>query len=143
MHATNHVTSHAPVLPLGMRHTGRSRGILEADGPSSEGLPSHLSGPEMLPARALRFPLLRARPSRSHGVPCEALDAPENLPAEALCQVALGKLEDEVPDMPDQAPPVLKSRSWCRSRRSSNSRVTAARRRRSRSRLGTRHGVGG
>jgi hypothetical protein len=32
-------------------------------------------------------------------VPRESLDAPEDLPKQALRQVALGKLEDEVPGM--------------------------------------------
>ena len=36
-------------------------------------------------------------------MPRESLDAPENLPEEAPRQVALGKLQDEVPGMPDQA----------------------------------------
>jgi len=34
----------------------------------------------------------------------ESLDALENLPKQAPCQVALGQLEDEVPRMPDKAP---------------------------------------
>lgn len=49
--------------------------------------------------------------SRSRRVPCESLDAPENLPKEAPCQGALGKLQDEVPGMSDEAP-VLNSRCW-------------------------------
>jgi hypothetical protein len=90
-----------------MRHTGRPRGILEADGLSSEVLPSHLSGPEMLPTRALRFPL---RPCPAFSITWGAMRVARcarELPDEALCQVALGKLEDEVPGMPDQAPPGL------------------------------------
>ena len=37
-------------------------------------------------------------------MPRESLDALENLPKQAPCQVALGQLEDEVPRMPDEAP---------------------------------------
>jgi hypothetical protein len=37
-------------------------------------------------------------------MPREPLDAPDDLPKQALCQVALGQLEDEVPRMPDEAP---------------------------------------
>jgi hypothetical protein len=37
-------------------------------------------------------------------MPGESLDAPENLPKQALRHVALGQLEAEVPGMPDQAP---------------------------------------
>ena len=36
-------------------------------------------------------------------MPRESLDAPENLPKQALGQVAFGQLEDEVPSMPDEA----------------------------------------
>src|SRR5713101_5706204 len=34
----------------------------------------------------------------------ESLDAPEDLPKESRCQVALGQLEDEVPSVPNEAP---------------------------------------
>ena len=37
-------------------------------------------------------------------MPCQPLDAPENLSKEAPRQAALGQQEDEVPRMPDQAP---------------------------------------
>jgi hypothetical protein len=37
-------------------------------------------------------------------VPRESLDAPDDLPKQALCQVALGQLQGEVPGMPDEAP---------------------------------------
>ncbi len=37
-------------------------------------------------------------------MPGEPLDAPEDLPKEGSGQVTLGKLEHEVPRMPDQAP---------------------------------------
>ena len=37
-------------------------------------------------------------------MPRELLDAPEDLPKEALCQVAFGQLQDKVPGMPDEAP---------------------------------------
>ncbi len=45
----------------------------------------------------------------------ELLDAPENLPEEALRQVAFGKLQDEVPGVPNKAPvgleqPLLETR---------------------------------
>ena len=40
-------------------------------------------------------------------MPRESLDAPENLPKKRRRQVAFGKLEDEVPSMPDEAPPGL------------------------------------
>jgi hypothetical protein len=37
-------------------------------------------------------------------MPRESLDAPENLPKQAPCQVAFGQLQDEVPGMSDEAP---------------------------------------
>jgi len=37
-------------------------------------------------------------------VPRESLDAPENLPKQALRQVALGQLQDEVAGVSDEAP---------------------------------------
>jgi hypothetical protein len=37
-------------------------------------------------------------------MPREPLDAPEDLPKQALRQVAFGQLEDTVPRMPDEAP---------------------------------------
>jgi hypothetical protein len=37
-------------------------------------------------------------------MPCEALDAPENLPKETRRQVALRQLEDEVPGMANEPP---------------------------------------
>jgi len=37
-------------------------------------------------------------------MPRELLDASEDLPKEALRQVAFGQLEDKVPRMPDEAP---------------------------------------
>ncbi len=37
-------------------------------------------------------------------MPCEPLDAVEHQPKEAYRQVALGRLEDEVSRMPDEAP---------------------------------------
>ena len=48
-------------------------------------------------------------------MPRESLDAPNGLPKQALCQVALGQLEDEVPCMPNEAPagleePLLEAR---------------------------------
>jgi hypothetical protein len=36
-------------------------------------------------------------------VPRQSLDAPEHQPAQVRRQVALSKLQDEVPGMPDQA----------------------------------------
>jgi hypothetical protein len=36
-------------------------------------------------------------------MPRESLDAPDDLPKQALCQVALGQLEHEVPGMSDEA----------------------------------------
>ena len=52
---------------------------------------------------------------RSRRMPRESLDAHENLSIQALCQVALGELQDEVPGVPDQAPtsfeqPLLQAR---------------------------------
>jgi len=44
---------------------------------------------------------------RSGGEPRESLDAPEDLPKQAPRQVALGKLQDEVPSIPDEAPACL------------------------------------
>jgi hypothetical protein len=47
-------------------------------------------------------------------MPREPLDAVENPPKEAPCQVALGQLEHEAPSMPDEAPgleqPLLETR---------------------------------
>ena len=37
-------------------------------------------------------------------MPCESLDAPENLPKEAPGQVTFGQLEDEVPSVANEAP---------------------------------------
>ena len=37
-------------------------------------------------------------------MPRESLDAPEDFPKEALCQVAFGQLQDEVPGMADDLP---------------------------------------
>jgi hypothetical protein len=53
---------------------------------------------------------------RPHGgVHLESLDAPDDLPKQALCQVALGQLEHEGPGMSDQPPagleePLLEAR---------------------------------
>src|SRR5574337_501946 len=48
-------------------------------------------------------------------MPCESLDAPEDLLKEAPRQMTFGKLEDKVPGMPDEAPaglehPLLEAR---------------------------------
>jgi hypothetical protein len=48
-------------------------------------------------------------------MPRESLDAPEDLPTQALRQVAFGQLEDTVPRRPDEAPagldePLLEAR---------------------------------
>src|SRR5207244_4772055 len=48
--------------------------------------------------------------SRSRLMPCEPLDALKNLTKEVPRQVAFGKLQGEVPGMPDEA--VLNSRCW-------------------------------
>src|SRR3989442_283324 len=40
-------------------------------------------------------------------MPCEPLDAPEDLPKERRCQVALGQLQDEVSSVPNEAAPGL------------------------------------
>ncbi len=37
-------------------------------------------------------------------MPRESLNAPEDLPKERRCQVALGQLENEVPGVPNEAP---------------------------------------
>ena len=42
-------------------------------------------------------------------MPRESLAAPEDLPTQALRQVAFGQLEDTVPRMPDEAPAGLES----------------------------------
>jgi hypothetical protein len=47
------------------------------------------------------FPFIRARRSRSRGVPCESLDASDNLPGQSRSQVVLRQLQDEVPCMSD------------------------------------------
>src|SRR5262249_25085813 len=57
----------------------------------------------LLPARHSLVIAFTPRGSRSRPVPREPLDEPENLPQEAPCQVALGKLQDEVPGMSDEA----------------------------------------
>ena len=49
------------------------------------------------------IPVLPVQDSGSGWMPRESLDAPEDLPKEAPCQVALGQLKDEVPGMPDEA----------------------------------------
>src|SRR5438094_10001773 len=54
------------------------------------------------PERSAFLPL-RARPSRSCGVPCESLDAPDNLPKKSRRQVALRQLQDEVPGVTNEA----------------------------------------
>src|SRR5437867_6991507 len=66
------------------------------------------------PERAAFLPR-PARPSRSRGVPCESLDAPDNLPKKSRRQVALRQLQDEVPRMSNEAPaglehPLLETR---------------------------------
>ena len=43
-------------------------------------------------------------------MPRESLDALDNLPKQALRQVALGQLQDEVPSVPMRRPPVLNNR---------------------------------
>jgi hypothetical protein len=76
-----------------MRPTGRCRGAREADGPSSKAVPSATIRPRDTPTRNAPFSLsLRVRPSRSRGVPCESLDARDNLPAPR--QVAFGQPQD-------------------------------------------------
>ncbi len=40
-------------------------------------------------------------------MPCESLDALENLPKESASQVALGQLEDEVRSVPNEVPASL------------------------------------
>ncbi len=55
----------------------------------------------------------RSAPARR--VPCESLDASENLPKEGPRQVAFGQLQEEVPGMPNEAPagleePLLETR---------------------------------
>jgi len=68
---------------------------------------------ETLPLALARRP---ARPdARSCRMPRQPLDAPENLPKEAGCQMALGQLEDEAPRMSNEAPagleePLLETR---------------------------------
>jgi len=40
-------------------------------------------------------------------MPRELLDSPDDLRKEALSQLAFGQLQDEVPGMSNEAPPVL------------------------------------
>jgi len=47
---------------------------------------------------------LRESLSRSRRLPRQALDVPEDLPKEVSRQVAFGKLEYEVPGVPNEAP---------------------------------------
>src|SRR5713101_7854822 len=64
------------------------------------------SGGRSLPP-LLRPPLLIASApgwgSRSRRMPCEPLDAPDDLRKPALSQLAFGQLQDEVPGMSDEA----------------------------------------
>jgi len=55
-------------------------------------------------------------------MPCESLDAPDDLPKQALCQVTLGKLEVEGSGTSDDAPARAHETSAARLRR-----MTAAR----------------
>jgi hypothetical protein len=43
-------------------------------------------------------------------MPRESLDAPEDLPKESGCQVALDQLQDEVPGVPNEAATGLEPR---------------------------------
>ena len=52
----------------------------------------------------LTLPHIHSLGSCSRRMPREPLDAPEGLLKEALCQVALGQLEDKVPGVPNEAP---------------------------------------
>src|SRR2546425_5844041 len=97
-----------------MEVMGCPRGARETDGPSSEDS-RRPSCREKLPPRCAVSLSLRVRPSRSRGVPCESLDAPENLPKEGPRQVAVSQLQDEVQGMPNEAPagleePLLETR---------------------------------
>src|SRR2546428_5870643 len=64
-------------------------------------------GPVRRHLRLLRPPLLIAFApgwgSRSRRMPCEPLDAPDDLRKQALRQLAFGQLQDEVPGMSDEA----------------------------------------
>jgi hypothetical protein len=123
----------SPIWPC----SARSHGIERAGGPQPA-LSSFSTGPqepcsrgagchrcptsEFAPPRGpfqrhprsvdLTHALAPLRGPRSGRVPRQSLDAPNNLPEQARRQVALGELQDEVPGVPDQAPPVLKSRCW-------------------------------
>src|SRR5713101_6528250 len=85
------------------------RGAREADGPIFRrfALGDHPVKRYSRQERSVSLSL-RVRPSRSRGVPCEPLDAAENLPKEGSRQVAFGKLQREVPGMPHEVPPGLK-----------------------------------
>src|SRR2546422_5758615 len=67
----------------------------------------HSDGPVRKHPRLLRLHLLVASTpgwgSRSRRIPCEPLDAPDDLRKQALSQLAFGQLQDEVPGMPDEA----------------------------------------
>src|SRR5712664_1156991 len=104
-----------------MRHTGRSRGAREADGPSSEGLPSATIRPRDTPAKSapLSPPSVPGLLDHS-GTPCESLDASENLSKKSRRQVALRQLQDEIPRMSDEAPTGQVSPAYPRPRRSVN-----------------------
>ena len=54
---------------------------------------------------------LRQPSSASGRMPRESLDAPNDLPKQALCQGALGQLEHEVPSMPNEEHSQLKRHS--------------------------------
>jgi hypothetical protein len=71
--------------------------------PRAEGLPPVTAILGDTPAGDDPAPVSAHAPS-SRRMPCELLDAPENLPKEAPGQVTFGQLEDEVPSVSNEAP---------------------------------------
>src|SRR5262249_26975281 len=81
------------LLLFGRRHRGYPRGAREADGASSDGVALDDPPAQRYSAQEHSSLFPRCWPSRSRGVPCEPLDAPENLPKEVPRQVAIGQLQ--------------------------------------------------
>src|SRR5438876_3639904 len=97
------VTLCPPLLRLRNRRQRSFSRRPRADPASSEGWRPATTLRRDTPA-GVDLALRLGQSARSRRMPSESLDAPENLPKEALRQVALGQLEHEIPRMPDQPP---------------------------------------
>ena len=99
------VTLLAAIVGPSQQWQGSFRGVRRADPASSEGWSLVTTRRRDTPARAkARFPVWSGRSARSRRMPRESPDARNDLPEQALCQEALGQLQDEVPGMSDEAP---------------------------------------